>query len=65
MKAVPRSSEQWGRWIDETAALLDLSLDPSHRAGVIANLQRLAELAASLEDPALDVVDESAAVFRP
>lgn len=64
MSVGPFTPEALGEWVDRTAGVLDLPLDPAHRPGVIANLQRLAELAASLEDPALGVADESASVFR-
>lgn len=64
MSVGPLTPEALGEWVDRTAAALDLPLDPAHRPGVIANLQRLGELAASLEDPALGVADESASVFR-
>ena len=64
MSVGPLTPEALGEWVDRTARALDLPLDPAHRPGVIANLQRLAELAASLEEPALGAADESASVFR-
>ena len=63
--SAPMTPEPWEGWVDMAARALDVPIDPAHRGGVIANLQRLAELAASLETPALDVADESASVFRP
>lgn len=63
--SAPMTTEQWQGWVDTAAQALELPIDPAHRGGVIANLQRLAQLAASLETPALDVADESASVFRP
>ena len=33
-------------YVDAAAALLELALDPAHRPGVIANMQRNAQMAA-------------------
>ena len=52
-------------YLDAAASLLDLSIDPAHRPGVLLNLRRIAEMAALvMEFPLPDEV-EPAPVFTP
>jgi Protein of unknown function (DUF4089) len=51
--------------VDLTAQLIGLELDPAHRSGVIANLERTAAIAKLvMEFPIADEV-EVATVFQP
>ena len=54
-----------GRYVDAAAALIGLPIDPSHRPGVILNIERIAEMAALLMALPLPGETEPAAVFRP
>jgi hypothetical protein len=52
-------------YVDATAALIGLPIDPAHRPGVILNMERIAEMAAMvMEFPLPDEV-EPAPVFQP
>jgi hypothetical protein len=53
------------RLLDQTAACLDLPIDPAHRPGVIANLERARGLAVLVMAVDLPVALEPAAVFMP
>ena len=55
----------WEAFADQTAAALSLPLDPAHRPGVIANLQRAAAIAAPLLAFPLPADTEIAPVFTP
>lgn len=48
-----------------TAPLLGLSLDPAHVPGVVANLERTAQMASLFLDFELPDEIEAAPVFRP
>ncbi len=51
-------------YVDSAAALIGLPIDPEHRPGVVANLQRIAQMAALvMAFPLLDEA-EPAPVFR-
>lgn len=52
-------------YVDGAAALIGLPIDPTHRAGVVLNLERIAQMAALvMEFPLPDDV-EPAPVFEP
>ena len=51
-------------YVDASAALVGLPIDPAHRPGVILNLERLAQLAALLMEFPLTNEAEPAPVFR-
>jgi ketosteroid isomerase-like protein len=44
----PPSPASWPAYVDQTAGALGLTIDPSHREGVVQNLQRAAAIAAPL-----------------
>jgi len=50
--------------VDAAAALIGLPLDPSHRPGVILNIERIAEMAALVMAFPLSEETEPAPVFR-
>jgi hypothetical protein len=50
-------------YVDAAAALIGLPLDPAHRAGVILNMQRIAEMAALVMSFPLPDGVEPAPVF--
>jgi len=52
-------------YVDASAALVGLPIDPAHRPGVILNLERLAQLAALVMEFPLTDEAEPAPVFRP
>jgi len=52
-------------YVDAAAALTRLPLDPTHRLGVILNMQRIAEMAALVMAFPLPDDVEPAPVFRP
>jgi hypothetical protein len=53
------------RYLDGAAAALALPIAPEHRPGVLANLERLAALAALVMEFPLRDETEAAPVFRP
>lgn len=59
------SPVDWGAYVDAQATVIGLSLTPEQRAGVIVNLERIAQIAAVADGVPLTDTDESAAVFRP
>ncbi len=61
----PSGAPDWPRFVDTTAAALRLPLDPAHRPGVIATLQRTAAIAAPLLAFPLPADAELAPVFTP
>jgi len=63
--APPASSVSWEAYADQTAAALQLPLDPAHRPGVIQNLQRAALIATPLLAFELPAETELAPVFVP
>lgn len=52
------------RYVDSAAAAVGLPLAPEHRAGVVLNFQRLAEMARLVMEFPLSDDIESAPVFR-
>jgi hypothetical protein len=52
-------------YVDAAAALIGLPIDPAHRAGVVVNIERLAQMAALVMEFALPEEAEPAPVFRP
>jgi len=52
-------------YMDAVAPALDLTVDAAHRAGVIANLQRIAAVAAVFLDAKLADELEPGPVFKP
>lgn len=63
--AQPSSATLWGSYADRAATAVGLSLDPTHRPGVVQNLQRAASLAGSLNELALPTDLEAAPIFVP
>jgi hypothetical protein len=51
-------------YVDAASRALNLPLDPAHRPGVVANMQRIAHFAAIVMEPPLDEGYEPAPVFR-
>ncbi|OLP17139.1 DUF4089 domain-containing protein [Leptolyngbya sp. 'hensonii'] len=52
-------------YVDRTAALMDLPLQPEHRPGVIANLTRITEIARLVTEFPLSEDIEIAPIFKP
>jgi hypothetical protein len=52
-------------WVVRTAALAGLTIPRGHLPAVTATLQRIAELAAPLNDTPLSPADEIAPVWKP
>jgi hypothetical protein len=52
-------------WVDQSAALLGLALDPAHRPGTVLNLERAAGLARLVMEFPLPPEAEAAPVFTP
>jgi len=59
------ASVDWTAYVESTAAAIGLPIDPAHRAGVVANLERIAQVAQVVNALELDETDEAAGVFRP
>jgi hypothetical protein len=55
----------WAAYVDSTAAAIGLAIDPAYRAGVIANLERIAQVAQVVNAIELADTDEAAGVYRP
>jgi hypothetical protein len=52
-------------YLDQTAKIIDLPIDPEYREGVISNLERIAELAKLITEFPLNEKTEIAPVFDP
>ena len=52
-------------YLEDTAALLGLDIDPAYKPGIIANLQAAASLARVVLTFPLADEDEAGPVFRP
>lgn len=52
-------------YVDAAAAAIGLPLDPAHRPGVIANIERIAGFAKLVMELPLDEAAEPAPVFKP
>ncbi|MDX2097977.1 MAG: DUF4089 domain-containing protein [Leptolyngbyaceae cyanobacterium bins.59] len=52
-------------YVDQAAILMDLSLHPEHRPGVITNFERIQTIAALVNDFPLPDDLEPAPVFEP
>lgn len=59
------ASVDWAAYVDVASTAIGLPIDPSLRAGVVANLERMAQVAHALEPVVLTDTDEAAGVFRP
>jgi hypothetical protein len=59
------ASVDWADYVDIASAAIGLPIDPSLRAGVVANLERMAQVAQVLDSVVLTDTDEAAGVFRP
>jgi hypothetical protein len=55
----------YGKHVDAAAAVIGLKIDPAHRPGVLANFERIAQLAALVAEFPLDEDIELAPVFQP
>jgi len=64
-QAAITSAAAFGSYVDRTAAAIELPLHPSHRVGVIGNVQRAAALAGPLLEFELPAHVEIAPVFTP
>ncbi len=53
------------RYLDATAAALELPIAPEHRPGVLRYLQLAAAMAERIESLPLDPADEPGSPFRP
>jgi hypothetical protein len=52
-------------YVDAAARLIGLPLDPAHRAGVVLNLERIAQMAALVMEFPLPEETEPAPVYAP
>ena len=52
-------------YVDAVSRLIGLPIDPAHRAGVLLNLERIAQMAALVTDFPLPEETEPAPVFAP
>ncbi len=52
-------------YVDRTAELINLPLDPEHRPGVVVNFKRIAEIARLVTEFPLPHEIEAAPVFQP
>jgi hypothetical protein len=55
----------WSAYVDIASAAIGLPIDASVRAGVVANLERMAQVAQAVDSVVLTDTDEAAGVFRP
>lgn len=62
---MPDTSFDAEAYVDATAALVGIPLDPAQRPGVVLNVARLAEMAALLMAFSLPDEAEPAPVFHP
>jgi hypothetical protein len=53
-----------GAFVDAASQAQGIELDPLHRPGVVANMERIARFAALVAEHPLDEEDEPAPVFR-
>jgi Protein of unknown function (DUF4089) len=52
-------------YVDRTAELINLPLDPEHRPGVVVNFERIAAIAQLVTEFPLPPEIEAAPVFKP
>lgn len=52
-------------YVDRTAELINLPLDPEHRPGVVVNFERIVEIAQLVTEFPLPQSIEAAPVFEP
>ncbi|MEG3843540.1 DUF4089 domain-containing protein, partial [Microcoleus sp. herbarium14] len=52
-------------YVDRTAELINLPLDPEHRPGVVVNFERITEIARLVTEFPLPPEVEAAPVFEP
>jgi hypothetical protein len=57
--------DNYENYIDAAASVAGLAIDPAHRPGVLANFERIAQLAALIMEFPLDERVEAAPVFQP
>lgn len=55
----------WAAYVDSTASAIGLAIDPASRPGVVANLERIAQVAQVVNAVDLVDTDEAAGVYRP
>jgi hypothetical protein len=61
----PADPVDWTAYVDAASAAIGLPIDPAHRAAVVANLVRMAQVAGVVDTVPLTDTDEAAAVYRP
>lgn len=54
----------WPAYLDAASAAVGLPIDPAWRAGVAANLERMAQVADVVNSIPLSDTDEAAGVYR-
>jgi len=59
------ASVDWTAYVECSASALGLTIDPDSREGVVANLERIAQVAQVVNAIDLGDTDEAAGVFRP
>jgi hypothetical protein len=59
------NDENYEAYVDAAAAVAGLAIDPAHRPGVLANFERIAQIAALVMEFPLDEQVEAAPVFQP
>ena len=55
----------WAAYAQVASAAIGLPIDPAYRDGVVANLERMAEVAQVVCSIELTDTDEAAGVYRP
>ena len=55
----------WTAYVESTSAAIGLAIDPAFRDGVVANLERIAQVAQVVNAIELGDADEAAGVYRP
>lgn len=61
----PKTIKNIDRYVESTAELIDLPLDPEYRPGVIANFEKIAEIAQLVLEFPLPTEIEAAPTFEP
>jgi Protein of unknown function (DUF4089) len=54
-----------GAYVDAAAALVGLPIDPAHRPGIAANIERIAQMAALVMEFPLPDDTEPAPIYQP
>lgn len=58
-------SDEIAEYVDRMANLINLPIDPEYRAGVVANMTRIAQVAQLVNEFPLPEQIEAATVFEP